>query len=117
MSHDLTSADEKTSMRDLVRAGIRANAKHETARGPKIEVPIGEPHFYALIVPVPAEKFASARNRRRREAKLLDKAKEILIPGMTLTRFYGLSMTEQFLHLRAHVPDGWRPASFKEKQP
>lgn len=75
-----------------------------------------DPVFYALIVPVPAEKNSSARNRRRREAKLLDKAREIPITGMFLTTFNGLSMTEQFAHLYPQVPTGWRPVSFKEKQ-
>ena len=74
-----------------------------------------EPHFYALIVPVPAEKNSSARNRRRREGKLLDQAKEIRIPGKSLTTFNGLLLTEQFMHLAQFVPKGWRPVSFKEK--
>lgn len=125
MSHDLTSDDKPVMLAVLAKSrrkmdftrDLLANAKHETARGPNIEAPIGEPHFYALIVPVPAEKNSNARNRRRREAKLLDQAKEILIPGMSLIRFHGLTEAQQFLHLVKFVPKGWRPVSFKEKQP
>ena len=126
MSHDLTSEDEKRVVRSALTRSDRkmavtrdalATAKHETARGPKVAAPISDPHFYALIVPVPTEKHSSARNRRRREARLLDQAKEILILGMSLTRFNGLSVTEQFVHLHQFVPVGWRPVSFKEKQP
>ena len=126
MSHDLTSEDEKRVVRSaLVRSERKmavtrdalATAIHETARGPAVTGDPLTPHFYALIVPVPAEKSSSARNRRRREAKLLDQAKEILIPGMTLIRFNGLTEAQKFLHLVKFVPKGWRPVSFKEKQP
>lgn len=75
-----------------------------------------EAHFYALIVPVEKERFKSARNRRRRGAKLLDDAREILISGMTFEAFGKLTVTGQFQHLKSQVPDGWRPVDFKEGQ-
>ena len=73
-----------------------------------------EPHFIALIVPVPREKHSSARNRRRREAALLAKAREIRIDGMSLATFRSMSVFDQFAHMFRSVPDGWRPVSFKE---
>lgn len=73
-----------------------------------------EPHFHALIVPAPKESYSSARNRRRREAALLRQAREIRITGMTLADFGKMSVTDQFLHLRRFVPEGWRPVDFKE---
>ena len=75
-----------------------------------------KPHFIALLVPVPREKFASARNRRRREAKLLDQAREITITGTDLATFNTMSETDQFLHLRKFIPDGWRPVDLKAPQ-
>ena len=71
--------------------------------------------FHALIVPVPREKHSSARNRRRREAKLLGQAREIEIPGLSLTDFNALSVSKQFVHLAKIIPAGWRPVDFKEK--
>lgn len=69
-------------------------------------------HFYALICPVEKEKVKSARNRRR-ESKLLSKARTMRIDGMSLDLFGKLSVTNQFLHLRKFIPEGWRPVDFK----
>lgn len=70
-------------------------------------------HFYALICPVEKEKVKSARNRRRRESKLLSKARTMRIDGMSLDLFGKLSVTNQFLHLRKFIHEGWRPVDFK----
>ena len=70
--------------------------------------------FHALIVPQVDLKIPDGRVRRRLEAKSLSKAREVQIEGLTLDEFSKLEITEQFLHLRKSIPDGWKPVSFKD---
>jgi hypothetical protein len=75
-----------------------------------------ENEFRALIVKQVRYEL-SGRQRRRAERASEKKSKWVTVRGMRLDEFSRLSITDQFIHLRGFIPDGWRPLRFEVVTP
>lgn len=85
-------------------------------------VQVRESCFAVLAEPdIPKITAKTTRNLRRLEAKAEGEARKkrrlITIPGMSITEFMGIkTMTDQFLVLKEHMPEGFHPIQIGEAE-